>query len=438
MHRWTTIRTTVVATVLALLATGCGQLADPVHSTPEEVLDALFALEDGAEVRATAELTLDEGELRDALRDDPEALALFEEALADGEVEDVDALLADLEEAQAALADHAVLLASGADGSGRVAAEYRGTVWADLRVGADLGSDAEDAEDAEGFRFDLQLQVDWATAAEVLDQPDLLGDLDAAAAEIAPFLGGTPELEPVQRLLVAFLGGELVGIGGEVGPDLLAGLGMGQDELAGATDPGGPFDLDELELDHRELAGTAFAFDDFRRDGDATLVDVTLEVRAAAKLLLDRLAQAPDATGMSDGDLEEARADLQELPERLTDVATLRFDSTGVLQQVRVDLVDVALQLARAAEPDDDDVATVERLAGQLDASGLFLLLDVESVGTNQTVLGDPSTTVTPEQVATAFGAFFLGGLAGGGGLQGLEELSQAEEQALEATPEDQ
>lgn len=436
MRRSPTTRTTALVAVLALAATGCGLLGSPVYSTPDEVLDALFALQDGAEVRATAELTVDEDEVRGALRDDPEALELFQDAMDGGEAEDVDALLADLEEAQAQLADHAVLLASGADGSARVAAEYRGTVWADLRVGTDLEPDAEPSE---GFRFDLQLQVDWATAAEVFDQPDLLGDIDEAAAEIAPFLGDTPEVEPVQRLLVAFLAGELVGIGGEVGPDLLSGLGLGPDELAAATDPGGVLGIGGLDLDHRELAETAFTFDGFRLGGDATVVDVTLEVRAAAELLLDQFAEAPGTMGMTFEDVEEARAELDELPERLTDVATLRFDGAGALQQVRIDVVDVALQLAKAAEPEDSEVAVVERVAAQLDATGLFVVLDVEGVGvgTTETVLGDPDTTVTPEQLAATFGALFLGGLGDGAALPGIEELegfedlSESEQQAL-------
>jgi len=438
VRRSTTISTTALTTVLALTGAGCGLMASPVHSTPEEVLDALFALQDGAEVRATAELMVDEDEVRDALRDDPEALELFQDAMADGEAEDVDELLADLEEAQAMLADHAVLLASGADGSARVAAEYRGTVWADLRVGTDLEADGDPAE---GFRFDLQLQVDWATAAEVFDQPDLLGDLDEAAAEIAPFLGETPDMEPIQRLLIAFLGGEFVGIGGEIGPDLLSGLGLSGEDLTGATDPGGMLGLGgfgELDLDHRELAATALTFDGFRTDGDATLVDVTLEVRAAAELLLDELAENPGTMGMTFEDVEEARAELSELPERLVDVATLRFDGAGDLQQVRVDLVDVGLQLATAAEPEDDEVAAAARVAGQLDATGLFLVLDVEGVGI-QTVLGDPTTTVTPEQMADALGALYFGALGALGApvmpnpeqFEGFDELSESEQQAI-------
>ena len=403
----------VVPVVLtALVATGCAGQGDPSVSSPDEVLDALLALRDGATARVTAALELDRDEVRDVLRQDPAALELFGEAVGAGDADvDVDALVAELEAAQAALADHAVVLATGADGSTRIAAEYRSTVWADLRVRVQDGT--APAPDG-GVPVDLQLQVDWATAAEVLDQPDLLGDLDEAAARIAPFLGDVPALAPVQELVVAFLGGELVGVTGAFDPAVLGAFGLSAQELADAGGAGAVRGLDGLGVAPRQLAGTAFTFDGYRRDGAATVVDVTLELRAVGELVLDRLAEAPDALGLSFEDVQEARAALDDLPDRLADVATLRLDASGALEQVRVDLLDVAAQLAGGTASGDEDLATVRRVVGELDATGLFLLLDVQDVQRAESVLGDPGTTVTPEQLADAFGALVLGGLGGG------------------------
>ena len=399
-----------LALVTALLATGCGMFSDPSVSSEDEALDALLALRDGMEGRLTAELVHDEGELRDALRDDAEARDLLSREL-DGDT-DLDALLEDIDAAQATLAEHALVLGAGADGSTRVAATWRGVVWLDLRSGGGLPTGSDPAD---GVELDLQARVDWTTASELFDQPDLLGDLDAAAAEIAPFLDQLPDTAALDRVILGFLGGDLVGISGPVGPDLLEGLGglsgmAGDDLVEGTTVP-------ELDLDPRELLATAVTIDGFRMDGDDTVADVTFELRAVGELLLDRVAEAPDAFGTTFADVDQARTDLRELPERLTDVATLRFDGDGTLTQVRTDVVDVLLQTARAAAPDDEDLAVAERLAGRLAATGLFVVLDVTDVGAVTTVLGEPSATVTPEELAAAFGAAFLGGL---GGLEGL------------------
>lgn len=408
--------------LLALVSAGCGLGADPVVTSEDEVLDALLALRDGAEGRLTAVLDLDEGEVRDVLRDDAEARALLEQEVGDGDTDD---LVAALASASDRLAEHALLLSTGADGSGRIAVESRGTVWLDLRARADHqpGDDPRD-----GVRLDLQARVDWGVAAELFEQPDLLGDLDEAAAEVAPFLGELPETAAVERVLLGLLGGELVAISGDVGPALLEGLGA----LAGA-----PADsavdgstLPDLDLDPRELAATALSFDDFRRDGDDTLVDVSLELRAVGEAVLDRLEAAPDAAGLTFEDVADARAELMELPERLTDVAVLRLGPDGALRQVRADVLDVATQLARSAAPDDPDVATVERVATQLDATGLFLVLDVTRVGDVPTVLGDPAATASPDDVVRAFSTLLFGGLRGGAldGLSGLEDLGVAED----------
>lgn len=413
------LRPLSLAVVTALVATGCGLFADPVVSTEDAALDAILALRDGMEGRVTAELTVDEDEVRDALRDDTEARELLAEEF--GDDGDVEGLLADLEDAQARLAEHALVVATGTDGSARLAGAWRGVVWFDLRGGTDLdaGSDL-----ADGFRLDLQARVDWATVATMMEQPDLLGDLDEAAAEIAPFLGEMPDTDAIEKLVLGFLGGELVGVSGLIGPELLDGLGAlgGTD---GSVDTGASR---ELDLDPREALATALTIDGFRTDGGDTLADVTIELRAIGELLLDRIAEAPDAFGMTFDEVDEARTELRAAPERLTDVATLRFDGDGVLTQVRTDVLDVMLQAARAAAPDDGDIAVVERVAAQLDATGLFVLLDVESVGETPSVLGNPAVTVSPDELTAAFGAVVLGGLTEGlgafpGGLEGLEGL---------------
>lgn len=400
------LRTCCSMLVIALVAVGCGLGADPVVSSQDEVLDALLALRDGAEGRLTAVLEVDRDEVRDVLRDDAEARALFAEELgsSDGDVDD---LLAAIDEARERLAEHALLLATGADGSARVAVASRGEVWLDLRAGG--GPTAGTGPDDE-LRVDLQVRVDWAVASKVLDQPDLLGDLDEAAAQLAPFLGSLPETDAVQRVLLGLLGGELVAISGTLGPDLLDGLGAAG--APGATGDGPA--LPTFDLDPREALAAALSFGDFRRDGDDTLVDVSLELRAAGSLALDRLAAAPDAAGLTPQDLEEARVELAELPERLTDVAVLRLGPDGTVRQVRTDVVDIGLQLARSTDTADPDVAVVERVAAELDATGLFVVLDVTDVGTTPTVLGTPTASATPEEVAAAFGVLLLRGLTGG------------------------
>lgn len=412
----------LLAALLALAtgAAGCGFGADPVVTTPDEVLDALFALQDGAEGRLTAVLELDEGEVRDVLRDDEAARALLEEQFGDGDVDD---LVAELETARERLAEHALLLATGADDSGRIAVESRGEVWLDLRARSDLQPGADPAD---GFQLDLQARVDWAVLAELAEEPDLLADLDDAAAELAPFLGDLPETAAVERVLLGLLAGELVAISGDVGPALLEGLGaLGGAPADAAVDRSA---LPELDLDPRELAATALSFDDFRRDGDDTLVDVTFELRAAATAVLDQLAAAPDAAGMTFEDVEDVRAELDGLPERLTDVAVLRLGPDGLLRQVRTDVLDVAAQLGRAGDPDDADLATVERVAAQLDATGLFVVLDVTDVGTTPTVLGEPTATASPDDVVRAVSTLLFAGLRGdgtdaGSGLDGLGAL---------------
>ncbi len=411
--------------VVAVLAAGCGLGATPVVSTEDEVLDALLALRDGAEGRLTASLELDEDEVRGVLRDDAEARALLEDQLGGGDTEE---LLDDLRTARERLAEHAVLLATGADGSGRLALETNGTVWLDLRARSDLGP-GDDLPT--GFGLDLQARIDWATAAEVLEQPDLLGEVDAAVAEVAPYLEGVPGTAAIQQVLLGLLAGELVAISGDVGPALLDGLGALGGAPADPTVDGTT--LPELDLDPRTLAATALSFDDFRRDGDDTLVDVTLELRAAAEVILDQLATAPDAAGLTFEDVEEARAELADLPERLTDVAVLRLGPDGTLRQVRVDVLDAAVQLARAT--DDPDVAVAERVAAQLDATGLFVVLDVTGVGSTGTVLGDPSASATPDDVVRAVSALLFGGLTGGA--DGLLELGELEALLEQPAPAD-
>lgn len=411
--------------VVAVLAAGCGLGATPVVSTEDEVLDALLALRDGAEGRLTASLELDEDEVRGVLRDDAEARALLEDQLGGGDTEE---LLDDLRTARERLAEHAVLLATGADGSGRLALETNGTVWLDLRARSDLGPGDDPTT---GFGLDLQARIDWATAAEVLEQPDLLGEVDAAVAEVAPYLEGVPGTAAIQQVLLGLLAGELVAISGDVGPALLDGLGALGGAPADATVDGTT--LPELDLDPRTLAATALSFDDFRRDGDDTLVDVTLELRAAAEVILDQLATAPDAAGLTFEDVEEARAELADLPERLTDVAVLRLGPDGTLRQVRVDVLDAAVQLARAT--DDPDVAVAERVAAQLDATGLFVVLDVTGVGSTGTVLGDPSASATPDDVVRAVSALLFGGLTGGA--DGLLELGELEALLEQPAPAD-
>ena len=394
----------------SLLVAGCGLGATPAVGSQDEVVDALLALGDGAEGRLTAVLAYDEGEVRDALRGDAEARALLEEELGDA---DVEALLEELATTRDRLADHAVLLGTGADGSGRVAAEYRGRVWVDLRASSDLGDDPAGEE-----RVDLQARVDWTTVSELLEEPDLLGDLDELATEVVPFLDALPETDAVQRVLLGLLGGELVAISGEVGPELLDGLAS----LTGTPDRD-PADLRALDLDPRQVLTTALAFDGFRTDGDDTLVDVHLELRAAAELVLARVAAAPAAFGTTPEDVADAQARLADLPARLDGVALLRLDADGTVQQVRADVLDVAMQLARAVDAEDPALSAAERLAAELDATGLFVLLDVSAVGATPTVLGDPIATATPEEVVRAVGGVLFGGLAGGLGEAALQDL---------------
>ena len=140
--------------------------------------------------------------------------------------------------------------------------------------------------------------------------------------------------------------------------------------------------------------------------------------------MLDRLAAAPDAAGLTFDDVAEARAQLDQLPERLLDVAVLRLGPDATLRQVRTDLPDVAVQVAQAAEPDDPELAAVGRVAGQLDATGLFAVLDVTGVGSTPTVLGDPAAAATPDEVVRAVSSLLFGGLGGSGtDLRDLEEL---------------
>lgn len=412
---------------IALVAAGCGFGADPVVSSEDEVLDALLALHEGAEGRLTAVLDLDTGEVRDALRDDAEARALLEEELGDGDVDD---LVAELEAARDRLAEHALLLATGADGSGRIAVESQGVVWLDLRAGSDLETGDQPGD---GFRLDLQARIDWVAASEVLDEPELLTGIEDAAAELAPLLGQLPETDAVGQVVLGLLAGELVALSGEIGPSLLEGLAALGGAPADAAVDGTT--VPALDLDPRTLAATALSFDDFRRDGDDTLVDVTFELRAAAGLVLDQLAAAPDAAGMTFDDVTSAREELAELPERLTDVAVLRLGPDGTLRQVRVDVLDVVVQLARGTDVGDPDLATVERIATQLDATGLFVVLDVTGVGETATVLGDPAATATPDEVVRAVSALLFGGLTSG--MDDLGELDGLLDDALDTTPTD-
>lgn len=415
----------LVMIATALVASGCGMLADPSVSSPEEVRAGLLALQDGATGRVTASLEYDEGELRRVLAGDAEARALVEELVESGEVEDTDQLLAEIADVQALLDDHALLLAGAPDGSGRIAAEYRGDVWADLR----FRQEALDAEDpAAGLRFDLQAQVDWDLAAEVLEQPDLGDELATARSEAEAFFGDVgadgPDLGNLEQLVLSFLVGDLVAVGGEITPDLLAPFGVTPEMFADGLGGIGGLGQGEaamlgrlpLDVDTDELATTALSFGDYRRDGDLTLVDVTVEVRAAAEYLLDAVAEDPAALGMTTEDVQEARAALDDVPDRLQDVAVLRFDDEGTLRGVRVDVLDIALQVARAADADDPDLATFGRVAGDLDATGFFVDLALDGVGTTDSVLAeDPAASVTIDELVELGGALFGGALGGGG-----------------------
>ena len=389
---------TILLLTLGLLVSGCGLGPDPVVRTEGAVVDALLALGDGAEGRVTASIAYDESELRAALRDDAEARALLEEELGD---QDVDGLLEALAEADAALAEHALLVATGADGSARLAASWRDEVWLDLRAAAEPAP--EDAATGSAL-VDLQARVDWAVVGELLEEPDLLGDLDEAGATLAPFLDGLPDLEGVQRVLLGLLGGELVAISGPVTPSLLEVL-----SAAGITARAADL-VRAVGLDRRELLETALAVDGFRTQGEDTLVDVHLDLRAAAELVLERTASDD---GLDPSDVADARAARAALPDRLDDVATVRLGADGVVDRVHVDVLAAAVPLARAAD-DAPELLVAERLIGELDATGLFVTLDVTTVGTTPTVLGDPAATATPAEVARALSAVLLRGLGAG------------------------
>lgn len=419
-------RLLLVLVTTALVASGCGMLTDPSVGSADEVFTALEALRDGARGRLTASLEVDEGELRRVLAADGEARAFFRGLVDDSELEDTDALLAGIEEVRTALADHAVLVEFGDDHSGRFAAEHRGQVWADLRV-RQLPLDAEDP--AAGISLDLQAQVDWEAAATALERPDLPEEVDDAARGAEEFLAEMtgaelPDLAGVRELVLGFLAGDLVAVGGEITPELTGLLGGAGGFGPGMLGPGmlglepaeaGALGGVPLDLDPDEFARTAVSFSDYRREGGMTLVDVTLEVRAAASALLDALEDDPTVLGMTTEDLQEARASLDEVPERLRDVAVLRFDDGGTVAGLRIDVLDTVLQVAREVDADDEDLALLERVAGDLDATGFFVDLALADVGAVETVLtGDPAVRVDVEELAELAGTLFLGGLAGG------------------------
>jgi hypothetical protein len=92
---------------------------------------------------------------------------------------------------------------------------------------------------------------------------------------------------------------------------------------------------------------------------------------------------------------------------------------------VRVDLLDVALQVARAVDDqDDEDLVTFERVAGELDDTGLFLDLALDDVGTLDTVLAeDPAVTVGVRELLDLASTFF--GEVGGSMFDSERQLEQ-------------
>ncbi len=419
--RSTLLRSVATAAAIALATAGCGFVGGQSLSSSDEVVAALRALADSSlRARVTAEVTVDEGEIRDAVQRDERLLSLMDDEPADGAT--TDDLLAELEQLRTELAQHALLLERGDDRSVRLAVESQGTVWADVRARG-AGEDAiTDDGLAASYPAELQLHVDWEQLDGMLEDSSVVDDITAAGATlraVAPDLAaGVPAMQPILDVVLGFLDGDDVGFTGEIdtaawkdalGP-VLGPLGLDGSLTAGTAPVGELPDLDAY-------IGTALTFDGFRSDGGRTLVDVTVHVRELAAQL------ARDAEAMSDGSapsaasaaatekLAELEASLDELPEELTDVATLAFDGDGVLEQLRVDLFAIAVQAGAAAEPDDAELQALAGAADVFEDTGAFIVVDVTEVGGVDTVLGAPTTTATWDDV--------LGALQGAAGMLG-------------------
>ena len=425
------LRPAAATAAIALLASGCGLVGSPSLSTSDEVIAALTSMHSQSmRMRATLDMTLDEGELRAAVRADESVLELFD----DVEGRDVDSVIAEMAEMKAEADRHALLVAVGNDGSSSFTVESDGTEWAQLQVASSYDADGEPVQ---SFDLDVNLKVDWDFASTLFDDQSVAEGIESASVglrAVAPELvTQMPSLQPLLDMATAFLAGERAGFSGtfdaQAWIDTLGSYTAGMfdlDEVAGQLNGGttGPFSFDPAEY------AEFLVFENFRVEGGLTKTDVSIRARDAANAyvadLQDLFEGDTTELGLTDEEVQQLRDEMtaeyaktvDDIPELITNAATLSFDG-DVMTEMRLNLLDIAVQVGEALEPDDEEIQALSNARAQLTETGMFITMAFSDVGNVDSVLTTDGTTVSWEElrgIAEEAGGLF-GSLLGSTGI---------------------
>lgn len=395
-------RSIAAAAATAGLLAACGGEAASI-TTDDEARDAIVAtVRDSWTLEGRVDVEVSDAQLDAVFA----AIAEADPATA-GDVEAMRAVVASMRE-QAATSRS--LAGRAEDGSVRFASSLDGEPVFDLRLdlGALLAADTLTPEVTALVQVDVSAMLDqfrqsFEMMAEVdpelgLDDTPELPSVEQMRAQVSLFLPSGP----VQDMVLAILDGRF---GGATGILDLTTFGATEDDLTEAREEF----LAEVPITAEQVAevlDAALTFRDFDTADGMTTATVDLHPRdavVAAGTIAEELGETEDWQA----DFEADGTSLEDVPETVPGVATVRYDGAGHLRGVTVPVLDIVREVVDVLPDVPTEVAAV---LAELDGARYDLVVDISDVGEVDTLLDVDAVTVPWQDIVELVEQMGMGG----------------------------